>query len=58
MDQTKDLFSLESNGVNEVIAPLKNEKKKVARRRWGILAKALKVFQFGMHAFRLFLFFN
>jgi hypothetical protein len=47
MDQNKD--SSESNrsiDINEVITVSKNEKKKVARRRWAILAKALKVLRF------------
>ncbi|KAJ8929048.1 hypothetical protein NQ314_018317 [Rhamnusium bicolor] len=44
MDQNKDIFGLNSKcsiSLNEVIQ-LGNEKKKVARRRWAILAKALK----------------
>lgn len=46
MDQNKDIYGLKSNCIdlNEVVKFTSgNEKKKVARRRWGILAKALKV---------------
>lgn len=45
MDQSKDIFALSSNcnvDFDEVLQ-FGNEKKKVARRRWAILAKALKV---------------
>ncbi|CAH1985930.1 unnamed protein product [Acanthoscelides obtectus] len=45
MDQTNDIFSLNSKcpvDLDEVLS-YGNEKKKVARRRWAILAKALKV---------------
>lgn len=45
MDQNKDIFGFNSKcsiTLNEVIQ-FGNEKKKVARRRWAILAKALKV---------------
>ncbi|CAH1985928.1 unnamed protein product [Acanthoscelides obtectus] len=44
MDQTNDIFSLNSKcpvDLDEVLS-YGNEKKKVARRRWAILAKALK----------------
>ncbi|XP_018562216.1 calmodulin-lysine N-methyltransferase [Anoplophora glabripennis] len=44
MDQNKDIFGFNSKcsiTLNEVIQ-FGNEKKKVARRRWAILAKALK----------------
>ncbi|KAJ8941126.1 hypothetical protein NQ318_007708 [Aromia moschata] len=44
MDQSKDIFGFSSKcsiNLNEVIQ-FPNEKKKVARRRWAILAKALK----------------
>ncbi|VEN61587.1 unnamed protein product [Callosobruchus maculatus] len=44
MDQTKDIYSLNSKcpvDLDEVLT-YGNEKKKVARRRWAILAKALK----------------
>lgn len=55
MDQNKDLFELDVTSKcnhhnidleinkNDVITTNRNEKKKVARRRWAILAKALKV---------------
>lgn len=45
MDQSKDIFTLDSkcNVDFDEVLKFGNEKKKVARRRWAILAKALKV---------------
>lgn len=46
MDQNNINNGLHSNGIidlDQVLSSNKNEKKKVARRRWAILAKALKV---------------
>ncbi|KAK5644674.1 hypothetical protein RI129_005974 [Pyrocoelia pectoralis] len=45
MDQHKKFDILHSNGtidINDVLSTNKNEKKKAARKRWAILAKALK----------------
>ncbi|KAK9876913.1 hypothetical protein WA026_015949 [Henosepilachna vigintioctopunctata] len=45
MDQNKDVFDCDRNcsiDINELIKFTGHEKKKVARRRWAILAKALK----------------
>nr|CAI5864861.1 unnamed protein product [Callosobruchus analis] len=50
MEQTKDIYSLNSKcpvDLDEVLT-YGNEKKKVARRRWAILAKALKVFLYSL----------
>lgn len=39
-------------GLDDVIIPTQNDKKKVARRRWAILAKALKVCLFSPYVLR------
>lgn len=48
MDQSKDIFALNSKCTVDFDEVLQfgNEKKKVARRRWAILAKALKVLSY------------
>lgn len=46
MDQNNKKHGLHSNGsinISQVLSTNKNEKKKAARKRWAILAKALKV---------------
>lgn len=45
MDQTINFNGITkcSIDLDEVIVPSRNEKKKVARRRWALLARALKV---------------
>lgn len=53
MDQRNDVYDYQTKcsiDINDLIKFSGNEKKKVARRRWAILAKALKV-QFVLKVF-------